>query len=237
MAPIAGQENESTPEATPDLVLNIRKPIGWSSFDVVRYTKRIWPRCKVGHAGTLDPFAEGVLLVCVGKATKRVAELVQGVKGYRAEIRMGLTTDTLDLSGQTIERRSVPRLTRDQVETTLRSFLGKQMQKPPDFSALQIDGKRAYHLARSGKTIELVSRAIEIYCLALVDLSTDRLIIEVECSKGTYIRALARDIAVSLDTVGYVQNLLRTRVGDYFLRDACEIAELKQSSANCGKRP
>jgi tRNA pseudouridine55 synthase len=196
-------------------------------FDIQSGSGRV---ARLVTRGTLDPFAEGVLLVCVGKATKRVAELVQGVKGYRAEIRMGLTTVTLDLSGQTIERRSVPRLTRDQVETTLRSFLGKTDARNARFFCTANRRQNAPIIwPVQAKTIELVSRAIEIYCLALVDLSTDRLIIEVECSKGTYIRALARDIAVSLDTVGYVQNLLRTRVGGYFLRDACEIAELKQS--------
>ncbi|MBN1541218.1 tRNA pseudouridine(55) synthase TruB [candidate division KSB1 bacterium] len=217
--------------SVPDRIINLRKPVGWTSFDVVRYVKRIYPRIRVGHAGTLDPFAEGVLLVCVGKATKQVGVLMQGVKSYRAQVRLGLETDTLDVSGQITASQKVPRLTRSSIEETLTGFVGEIRQIPPVFSALRVGGKRAYHAARKGKPIEMRERTVRIDSIELIESATDRLWLEIVCSKGTYIRALSRDIASALGTVGFVQTLLRTRVGDYELRDSLQVADLASEPA------
>ena len=204
-------------------ILNLYKPIGWTSNDVVRWVKNRTGQ-KVGHAGTLDPFADGVLLVCIGAATKKVSQLMALEKEYRALVEFGIETDTLDIAGTITHLGRVcvkPAL----VEQSLPSFIGDIDQAPPMYSALRIDGRRAYDLARSGKQVELVKRRVHIYDINVVRFDERRLEIDVTCSKGVYIRSLARDIAKSCGTIGFLRKLTRTRVGRYKTQDSMRIEQ------------
>ncbi len=210
----------------PDIVLNINKPIGWSSNDAVRYVKRIFPNFKVGHAGTLDPFADGVLLVCVGRATKRVSELMDSEKEYEADIYLGSETDTLDVSGNIVKTCDLVELDEDLLRKTSEHFTGIIEQIPPDFSALKVNGRRSYEIVRNGGKVELEKRKITIYKLNLKQISTAHVKMQVTCSKGTYIRTLAQDICNYLNTCGYLQKLTRVRIGDFALTSATEINDV-----------
>lgn len=205
-------------------VLNIRKPIGWSSNDVVRWVKRRTAE-KVGHAGTLDPFADGVLLLCIGSATKKAAELMQQEKQYRAVIEFGMTTDTLDVAGA-IVGHSGASVTLDKIKTALPRFTGEIEQTPPVFSALRVNGKRAYDLARSGKEVELEKRKVRIYSIDIIDFRDRCLEINVKCAKGVYIRSLARDIAIECGSVGFLRKLTRTGIGQFSIKDSLIVAQV-----------
>jgi tRNA pseudouridine55 synthase len=181
---------------------------------------------KTGHAGTLDPFAEGVLLVCTGHATKKIGELVDAPKEYRGRIRLGIETDTLDMSGSVVDRMACRICDPDQVRRAVDKFVGEVDQVPPLFSALHIAGHRAYRLARSGAEISPEPRRVTIYSMDIVQIAPDLIDFSVTCSKGTYIRALARDLARELGTVGFLSHLTRTRIGDYALSDALEVTAL-----------
>lgn len=209
-----------------DLILNISKPIGWTSFDVVRRIRNCFPKKKVGHAGTLDPFANGVLVVCVGKATKKVPDLMGQKKEYVATIEFGKTTDTLDVSGNLTQVKSVPNVRASQIKEELKNFLGEIEQMPPAFSALRVNGRRAYDLARKGAEPELKSRMVQVDKFELVEFKGDKAVFEILCSKGTYIRSLARDLAFSLNTVGYLKSLTRTKVGQYELKDSINVTQV-----------
>lgn len=199
-----------------DQIINMYKPVGWTSFDIVRRLKHRRPLEKIGHAGTLDPFAEGVLLICTGKATKQVPELMAQEKEYTACIQLGAETDTLDITGSLIQEKKVQWLATDHIQGVLQTFVGTHAQVPPKYSALKQEGKRFYEIMRRGADVAPTSRMITIHKLEWLDASrSDRLTIRIVCSKGTFIRALARDLAYALDTVGYVRSLLRTRIGPY----------------------
>lgn len=208
-----------------EIILNVRKPIGWTSNDVIRYIKHRFA-AKVGHAGTLDPFADGVLVVCLGKATKRVAELMDLEKEYRATIEFGIETDTLDMSGKIVKRDVNLSLSDKQVREVFPLFVGDIQQKPPAFSAVRIDGQRAYQLARAQKDLILEKRHVTIYAINMLHYQHSRATLDVRCGKGTYIRSLARDMARALGTVGYVRTLTRTRIGDYHLNQAISIENI-----------
>lgn len=208
----------------PGLILNIRKPIGWTSNDVVRKIQKQVQGVKIGHAGTLDPFADGVLLVCLGKATKNVSLLMELNKVYLASIRFGIETDTLDVSGNILSVKK-PHGNLD-VQKVIPKFIGKIEQFPPSFSALKVKGQRAYDLARSGRKVEIPSRLVTVHDIKVVAAEKDRVDFKIECSKGTYIRALARDIAHELGTIGYVQKLSRISVGEYKIEDSLFLSEL-----------
>ncbi len=208
-------------------ILNIDKPIGWSSNDVIRFVKNRVVG-KVGHAGTLDPFATGVLLVCVGKATKQVPMLMPLEKEYRAVLQLGVETDTLDISGSTMNKADVPLLTEERVSAIIPQFLGDIEQAPPVFSALRVNGKRAYQLAREGKDVSLERRRVIIHALNILNIGASHLEFIVRCSKGTYIRSLARDMALALGTVGYLRTLCRTRIGDYTINEAEHLVQLER---------
>jgi tRNA pseudouridine55 synthase len=208
-------------------ILNINKPPGWTSHDVVARVRRLAGEKRVGHAGTLDPLAEGVLPVLLGRAT-RLADFVQGGrKTYVARIGLGTATSTDDLEGEVIERRAVPPLL--DVESVLDRFRGEQLQTPPAYSAVKIAGQRAYAVARRGGTVTLEARPITVYELRLLTLEPFTL--EVMCSRGTYIRSLARDLAVALGTVGHLEHLVRTRVGPFTLADAVALDGLDVAAA------
>ena len=201
------------------------KPYRWTSFDVVGKVR--WLICrrlkvkklKVGHAGTLDPLATGVLIVCTGRATKRIEELQSGTKEYYATIRLGATTPSYDLEKSIDATYPTEHITREMVEQVLERFKGKIEQVPPTFSACKVDGKRAYEMARKGNEVELKPKTLVIDEIELTECNLPDITIRVVCSKGTYIRALARDIGEALQSGGHLTTLRRTRVGQYKVED------------------
>jgi tRNA pseudouridine55 synthase len=206
----------------------VDKPSGWTSHDVVARVRRLIGQQRVGHTGTLDPLASGVLPVLLGRAT-RLADLVQsGRKTYVARLRLGMATDTDDAEGAVVAEQPVPSLSEPLVQEALAAFTGQIEQTPPRYSAVKIAGRRAYAIARAGGELALAPRTVTIYDLRLVDWSPELLTLEVTCSKGTYIRALARDVAARLGTVGHLASLQRTRVGPFQLSDSRGLDELAE---------
>lgn len=207
-------------------VLYFNKPLTWTSFDLVnkfRYKlsrKLKVKKIKVGHAGTLDPLATGVMIVCTGKATKRIDEFQYQTKEYVAILKLGETTPSFDLEKEIDAVYPTEHITREMVEDVLNSFVGTIQQIPPVFSACKVDGKRAYELARKGEEVELKSKTLVIDEMELLECSLPVIKIRVVCSKGTYIRALARDIGVALHSGAHLIGLERTRIGDITL-DKC----------------
>ena len=210
-------------------ILCIDKPLGWTSFDAVKRLRGLLCRrlgvrkLKVGHAGTLDPMATGVLLVCTGRATKHIDELQAGRKEYVATLRLGATTPSFDLEKQIDKLYPYSHITEEDVRRVLAGFTGIIMQVPPVFSAVKIDGKRAYNLARKGEEPELKAKPLQIDELELLRYDLPIIQIRVLCSKGTYIRALARDIGKALGSGAHLTSLRRTRVGAYSIADALPI--------------
>ena len=211
-------------------VLFFNKPLGWTSFKVVGHARyHICRRMKVkklkvGHAGTLDPLATGVMIVCTGKATKRIEEFQYHTKEYIATIQLGATTPSYDLEHEIDATYPTEHITREMVEETLKQFLGEIHQVPPVFSACKVDGKRAYDLARKGEEVELKPKLLVIDELELLecDLVKMEIKIRVVCSKGTYIRALARDIGEALHSGAHLTGLVRTCVGEVKLEDCLD---------------
>lgn len=209
-------------------VLYFNKPLHWTSFDLVgkiRYNicRRIGvKKLKVGHAGTLDPLATGVMIVCTGKATKRIEQFQYQTKEYVATLKLGATTPSFDLEHEIDATYPTDHITREMVEDTLKQFVGTIEQIPPAFSACMVDGKRAYELARKGEDVELKSKTLTIDEIELLEYNMPEIKIRVVCSKGTYIRALARDIGQALNSGAHLTALQRTRVGDVTLEDCME---------------
>lgn len=201
-------------------ILYIDKPLGWTSFDVVKRVRASLLRriglkkMKVGHAGTLDPLATGVMIVTTGRATKQIESLQAGVKEYVATIALGATTPSFDLETEIDARYPTTHITRELVEHILPRFKGEISQVPPSFSACKIEGRRAYEMARSGEEVELKPKTLVIDELELLEFSPESITLRVVCSKGTYIRALARDIGAALGSGGHLTALRRTRVGE-----------------------
>lgn len=213
-----------------DGIIILNKQKGCTSHDVVAKTKRLLKE-KVGHTGTLDPNATGVLPLLVGQGTKLSAYLIEHDKEYIATLKLGEKRDTADSEGAIIEERQIDYsvLQKENVEEILQSFIGKQEQIPPMYSAIKINGKKLYEYARKNEKIELEPRHIEIYKMDLIDIIKDTIIFKVQCSKGTYIRSLCEDIAKRLNTVGYMQELERSRVGKFDIKDSITIEELEQN--------
>lgn len=210
-------------------ILVIDKPYRWTSFDAVKQLRGAVQRrlnakrFKVGHAGTLDPLATGVLLVCTGRATKRIAELQEGMKEYVAEITFGATTPSYDLEKEIDATYPWEHITPELIAETLPKFQGHVMQVPPVFSAVKVDGKRAYNYARKGKEVEIKAKPLEIKELEVLSWEAPKLTLRVLCSKGTYIRALARDLGEAMNSGAHLTALRRTRVGDYTIDDAMSL--------------
>lgn len=206
-------------------ILYFNKPLKWTSFDVVGRVRRAICRrigekkLKVGHAGTLDPLATGVMIVCTGKATKRIEEFQYQTKEYVATIMLGATTPSFDLEHEIDATYPTEHITRELVEKTLKGFIGTIEQVPPAFSACMVDGKRAYELARKGEEVELKAKTLTIDEIELLEYNMPEIKVRVVCSKGTYIRALARDIGQALKSGAHLTALERTRVGDVRLED------------------
>lgn len=204
-----------------DGVIIINKQKNFTSHDVVNVIRKKLNIKKVGHTGTLDPNATGVLPILVGKATKISKYLIEHDKTYIATIKLGEKTDTGDSEGQVIEEKLVPTdLKKEDINNALQSFLGKQKQVPPMYSAIKINGKKLYEYAREGKEVKLEAREIEIYKIQLLEYKNSKIKFEVECSKGTYIRTLCEDIAKKLGTVGYMEELQRTKVNNFKIGDS-----------------
>ncbi|MCM1347770.1 MAG: tRNA pseudouridine(55) synthase TruB [Firmicutes bacterium] len=214
--------------------LLIDKPLGWTSFDVVKRVRSVLTRryglkkMKVGHAGTLDPLATGVMIVVTGRSTRLIESLQAGVKEYVATIALGATTPSFDLETEIDARYPTAHITRDLVEQTLSRFTGRIEQIPPSFSACKVDGKRAYEMARKGKEVELKPKTLVIDEIELLEFSPESITIRVVCSKGTYIRALARDIGQALDSGGHLTALRRTRVGDSLISECISVDQVAE---------
>ena len=211
------------------MIININKPAGWTSFDVVKKVRGIIKEKKVGHAGTLDPFAEGVLVLGTGSDTKKLTDITTANKTYWAELTLGKATDTQDRDGKISVVEVVPELTKETIAAVLASFDGPQEQIPPMYSAKHVNGQRLYKLARKNKTVERTPVRISIEQISLLDYTEPVITFKVTCSKGTYVRVLGADIAVKLGTVGHLTALTRTSVGSYHIADAKTIEELSNS--------
>jgi len=209
-------------------ILNINKPEGWSSFDVVKKIRSRIKVKKVGHAGTLDPFATGVLLICTGRATKQVSELIKLDKEYWAQIELGKTTDTYDKTGVVLKESNVSGIDANAIQNALENFRGEINQTPPMYSAIKVGGRRLYQMARRGEVIERPPRKVNIYALELLSFDHPFLAISVCCSKGTYIRSLAYDLGEALGCGAYLYALKRTRVGPYKIDEALTIHDFIQ---------
>ena len=218
-----------------DGILVINKPKGLTSNDIVKKVKRIL-NTKVGHTGTLDPNATGVLPLLLGNATKISKYLINHDKEYEAVIKLGVKTTTADVEGKIIEEKEInkEKLKKENIEKVLESSVGKQQQIPPIYSAIKVNGKKLYEYARQGKEVEIKARDIEIYDLKLlkIDSENNELTINVKCSKGTYIRSLCEDIAAKLETLGYMKELNRIQVGEFNIKDSVTIEEFKANIEN-----
>jgi tRNA pseudouridine55 synthase len=213
------------------VVAVVDKPLTWTSSDVVRKLKYLlrklgYPKIKIGHAGTLDPLATGVLIVCIGKATKRVEELQAGEKEYVADVMLGATTPSGDLEHPVDATYPTEHITREKIEEALKALSGERFQIPPVYSAKMIDGKRAYEYAREGEQVEMRKALINIFEMEILELEMPLLRIRVRCSKGTYIRSLAIEIGEALGSGAHLVALRRTRSGDNLVDDAWPLEEL-----------
>jgi len=211
------------------VILNIHKPIGWTSFDVVKKIRWIIKEKKVGHGGTLDPFAEGVLIIGTGQDTKKLTSITAEDKSYTAIINLGEITNTLDTEGEIIETQLVPKLSQVTIEKVLNSFLGSSLQIPPMFSAKKVNGQRLYKLARKNIEVKREPVEIQIKHISLDGFTESTITFSVICSKGTYIRVLGKEIAEKLETVGYLTSLIRTQVGCYSIDESQSIQEFEAS--------
>lgn len=204
-----------------DGLILINKQKGFTSHDVVNVIRKKLNIKKVGHTGTLDPNATGVLPILVGKATKISKYLIEHNKTYIATIKLGEKTDTGDSEGRVIETKKVPKnLEKEEIEQALTDFLGKQKQLPPIYSAIKVKGKKLYEYAREGQKVKLEPRDIEIYKIKLLEYKYNKIKIEAECSKGTYMRTLCEDIAKKLETVGYMEELQRTKINEFKIENS-----------------
>ena len=210
-----------------DGIIVIRKEKGYTSHDVVAKLRGILSMKKIGHTGTLDPEAEGVLPVALGKGTRLVDMLTDKEKTYEAVLRLGVVTDTQDMTGTVLEEHPV-HVTEEQIQDTVNGFLGEQMQVPPMYSALKVNGKKLYELAREGKTVERKARPVFFYGIEIQKIALPLIKLTVTCSKGTYIRTLCNDIGEALGCGGCMESLVRTKVGRYTLEEAYTLAQVEE---------
>lgn len=212
-------------------IIIINKPKDYTSHDVVAKVKKILNLKKVGHTGTLDPNATGVLILLLNNGTKFAKYLINHDKEYEVVLKLGIKTDTADGEGNIIKEEQVNIKEKEEIEKVLKSFIGKQEQFPPMYSAIKVNGKKLYEYAREGKKVEVNSRKIEIYSIKLKNINNkeNEIQFKVSCSKGTYIRSLCEDIATKLETIGYMKDLKRTVVGDFNLNQAITIEELESN--------
>jgi tRNA pseudouridine55 synthase len=210
--------------------LNVDKPPGWTSRKAVDHVKRLVRPAKVGHAGTLDPLASGVLIVCLGKATRLVPFLHELPKAYRAEFLLGRVSDTDDTDGDVTVLDDWPPVTEAELREALPRFRGRIWQKPPAYSAVKIGGRRAYELARSGHAPETKPRQVDVFGLELTDFDPPRFALEIECSTGTYVRSLGRDLAQEAGSCAVMSGLVRTRIGAFCVHDSLAPEQITRES-------
>jgi tRNA pseudouridine55 synthase len=216
------------------MIIPLDKPYGWSSFDAVRYVQRVarqateGAKLKVGHAGTLDPLATGLLIICTGKDTKQIPGLQAGEKEYLAHVCLGAVTPSYDLETDVAQRFDYSAVTREQVAQQLAGMVGEQQQLPPTFSAKQVNGQRAYALARQGVAVEVKPATVHLYDLRLLAFDLPHLTLAVRCSKGTYIRSLAHDLGHALGCGAHLCGLRRTASGDFSIERSVGVHQLKQ---------
>ena len=210
------------------MIYNIYKPVGWTSFDIVKKVRSITKEKKVGHGGTLDPFAEGVLIIGTGKETKILSNVSNEKKSYQAIVQLGSETNTLDNEGIITNNLNIPAFTRDEIVSVLNKFKGEYLHKPPMFSAKKINGVPLYKLAR--KNIEIDRNDIKsfIYDISLNDYSSDLINFSVTCSKGTYVRVLGSDIAKKMNTVGHLIKLVRTSIGPHEIARSLSVDDFEK---------
>ena len=218
-------------------ILLINKPKEYTSHDIVAIVKKMTKE-KVGHNGTLDPNATGVLPLLIGKATGLSKYLINHDKIYIATLKLGIKTDTADGEGKIIEKRDVQNLSKETIEKALKNIVGKQEQIPPMYSAIKVNGKKLYEYARSGKTVEIKPRQIEIYSTKLLNIDTKEaeIVFEISCSKGTYIRTICENLAEKLNTVGYMKELQRVQVGEFNINNSTNIEDIRKNPDLIEKR-
>ncbi len=209
-------------------IINVYKEKGFTSHDVVAKLRGMTKQRKIGHTGTLDPDATGVLPVCLGRATKLCDLLTDKDKTYETVLLLGVTTDTQDVSGEVLDRRSTKELTETQVREAVQSFVGEYDQIPPMYSALKVNGRKLYELAREGKTIERKARRVKIYEIEILEMQLPRVRMRVTCSKGTYIRTLCHDIGEKLSCGGCMEELVRTKVSRFEIGEAYTLDEISE---------
>lgn len=209
------------------MIYNIYKPKDYSSFSIVKKIKYITKE-KVGHSGTLDPFADGVLVLGVGKSTKKLSDIIQYDKTYEGVVKLGIQTDSMDLTGKVVAEKSIPDISSKMLNKCAQSFIGELLQRTPMFSARKIDGVRLYKLARKNISIKTNPKLVTIKNLKIELIDQSNLKIVVECSSGTYIRVLAEDIAECLDTVGHLTSLTRLSVGEYSLSESLTVENFEE---------
>ena len=213
-------------------ILVLNKPLDWTSFDLVNKVRIMLCRLmnikklKIGHAGTLDPKATGVMVLCSGKLTKQIDEIQADEKEYVALLKVGATTPSFDLETEEDEQFATAHITRETLENVLPSFVGAIEQIPPAYSAIKVDGKRAYKLARKGKEVELKAKMLVVKEIEILRFEMPEIELRIVCSKGTYIRALARDIGKALNSGAYLKGLIRTRIGEYSIDQSLDLTEL-----------
>ncbi|MEX2585927.1 MAG: tRNA pseudouridine(55) synthase TruB [Balneolaceae bacterium] len=216
-------------EFSSGLVIAVDKPLGWSSFDVVRFVRHRIPIRKVGHAGTLDPMASGLLLLCCGKATKSVSLLQDMPKEYLAKVRFGTSTLSYDSESMIDEKAPWEHITLQQIQDVIKDqFLGSVQQVPPIYSALHINGERMYKLARRGEKIDPVSRSVMVYDIELLSGEMPEIELRIRCGKGFYVRSLAHDLGKALGTVAHLSGLSRTAIGSFLREEALSIDEIRE---------
>jgi|TARA_B100002019_G_scaffold244680_1_gene221745 tRNA pseudouridine55 synthase len=215
------------------VVLLINKEINWTSFDVVKKIKNLlkekfsFKKIKVGHAGTLDPLATGLLVVCTGKSTKMISEIQNQKKEYTGELTMGATTPSYDLETEIDNRYDISNISESDIFSKTKLFIGEVFQKPPIFSAIKVKGERLYEKARRGEKINIKKRKITIYNFKLTKILLPKIHFIIECSKGTYIRSIAHDFGKSLNNGAHLSKLVRTKIGEFDLKDAKSIIEFE----------
>ena len=209
------------------MIINIYKPKGITSFGVVKIIRKIVGEKKVGHGGTLDPFAEGVLIIGTSSDTKELKKITDSDKTYTASIELGKTTNTLDPEGDVIKKKKIPILSKSKINKVLDSFLGLSMQTPPMFSAKKVGGVKLYELARKNIIVDRRPTRINISDINIINYNETNIVFNVSCSKGTYIRVLGKEIAEKLGTVGHLNSLIRTSVGKYVINDSVSLDQFK----------
>lgn len=214
-------------------IFNVYKPSQMTSNDVVAIIKKILNTKKVGHGGTLDPMATGVLPVFTGPATRLLEYSLEGTKEYIAQVKLGVKTDTGDITGKVLQEAAVPAISEEKITGVFAKFIGKQLQTPPMYSALKVNGKKLYQLARKGQEVERTPREIEIFALELLGFDQEGFRFRVECSKGTYIRVLTEELAEGLGTVGTLAKLTRSKVANFTLAESHTLDEIRDNPEAC----